>query len=96
MLAKIITDQLLVDLLDEQQELFIGGNNPQVSNNNFVQRLANTTGTNFAGPTGNSSQINTIMADVNSSSRSMLSSGSGEMMSPFGLNMMTPNPLFLS
>ncbi|HLO85266.1 MAG TPA: CTB family bacteriocin [Nostocaceae cyanobacterium] len=63
-----------IELTDSQLELLTGGAEPQINNNNFSQRSANTSGTNTSGPNGNTSQTNTQFADINSGAQSILSS----------------------
>jgi hypothetical protein len=82
-----MTSEYFIELSDQQQELLTGGNQPQISNNisnnNFAQRRENTTENNSNTPLGKISQTNTDFADVNSGSKSILSSESPNV-SPFG------------
>ncbi|MFM2061720.1 MAG: hypothetical protein RLZZ507_1390 [Cyanobacteriota bacterium] len=70
----IIASECFFELSDQQQELLTGGNQPQISNNNFYQKDENITETNSNNPLGKVSQTNTDFTDVNSGAQSMLSS----------------------
>ncbi|WP_413171311.1 CTB family bacteriocin [Anabaena azotica] len=91
MSSPIMTSQCFIELSDRQQELLTGGNQPQISNNNFAQKNENTTETNSNTPLGKVSKTNTDFADVNSGSKSILSSDAPKVF-PFGsVNNLPPN-----
>lgn len=83
MSCSIMISECFIELSDCQQEILTGGNQPQISNNNFAQRRENTTETNSNTPLGKMSQTNTDFADVNSGAKSILSSEAPNV-SPFG------------
>ncbi|MEA5618588.1 CTB family bacteriocin [Cronbergia sp. UHCC 0137] len=85
MLVQIILSGLMMELDDWQQELLTGGNNPQINNNNFAQRVADTTGSNTTGPSGNVTKTNTQLVDTSSGSQSILSSDTLGL-APLGVN----------
>ncbi|MEA5579364.1 CTB family bacteriocin [Anabaena sp. UHCC 0451] len=66
--------ELLIELCDRQIELLTGGNQPQISNNNFAKKNENTTETTRTTPLGKVYQTNTDFSDINSGAQSMLSS----------------------
>ncbi|MEA5516189.1 CTB family bacteriocin [Nodularia sp. UHCC 0506] len=63
-----------LELSERQQELLVGGMNYQLKDNNFTQGSATTTKSSDSSPAGNSSELNTQLADVNSNATSFLSS----------------------
>lgn len=74
MLLEIIPSPLLMEIPNHTQELINGGNQAQVSNNEFTQKNSNTFQTNNADRFGNISQAQTDFSDVNSGAQSILSS----------------------
>jgi hypothetical protein len=87
----MMTSECFIELSDYQQEILTGGNQPQISNNNFAQRRENTTETNSNTPLGKVSQTNTDFADVNSGAQSIFSSDAPRV-APFGsVNNLVPN-----
>lgn len=93
MSCSMITSEWVIELSDRQQELLTGGNQPQISNNNFAQKTENTTETNRNSPLGKVSQTNTDFADVNSGAKTILSSDAPRVApAPFGsVNNLFPN-----
>jgi hypothetical protein len=90
---KIRSWNLLEDISEQQQELIHGGNQPQISNNNFTQTTANTTQDNNSNLLGNISQATTDFFDVNSAARSLLSSDVIRMNNSGDINSLIPNPV---
>ncbi|MBE9199969.1 MULTISPECIES: CTB family bacteriocin [unclassified Nodularia (in: cyanobacteria)] len=62
-----------LELSDRQQELLVGGVNYQLNDNNFAQGSATKKNSSNNSPEGNSSELNTQLADVNSNATSFLS-----------------------
>ncbi|MBD2294152.1 hypothetical protein H6G06_11785 [Anabaena sphaerica FACHB-251] len=93
MSCSMITSERLIELSDRQQELLTGGNQPQISNNNFAQRNENTTETNRTTPLGKVSKTNTDFADINSGAQTILSSDAPRV-APLGSvnNLLPPLP----
>jgi len=88
---QIITSDCFFELSDCHQEFLIGGASPQMSENNFAQRFANTSGNNTSGPNGNVTNTNTQLVDINSSSRSLLSTDTNGVPGIGSFNNLQPN-----
>ncbi|TAE58618.1 MAG: hypothetical protein EAZ87_12785 [Nostocales cyanobacterium] len=88
----MIKSPLLMVISDHDQELIIGGNQPQVNNNNYTQKNSHTSQNNQTDRLGNIIQNTTNFTDVKSGSQSILSSDLIDNTQPHGINNLTVIP----
>lgn len=85
---------LFIELCDSQLELLTGGNQPQISNNNFAKKTENKTETTSTTPLGKVYQTNTDFSDINSGAQSLLSSNFTKVAPLESVNNLVPqNPM---